>query len=131
VGAVEELLRWAPAFSHFRRTATKDVELRGKRIRKGDKVVLWYPSSNRDEAVYECPHRFDVERHPEHQAFGAGGRHFCLGTALARMEIKLLLEGVVQRFPDMELIAEPHPIRSLFLNQQREVWVRLNGSAAG
>jgi cholest-4-en-3-one 26-monooxygenase len=130
-GAVEELLRWAPAFSHFRRTATKDVELRGKRIRKGDKVVLWYPSSNRDEAVYECPHRFDVERHPEHQAFGAGGRHFCLGTALARMEIKLLLEGVVQRFPDMELIAEPHPIRSLFLNQQREVWVRLNGSAAG
>ncbi len=124
--AVEELLRWAPAFAHFRRTATKDVELRGKLIRKGDKVVMWYPSSNRDESVYACPHRFDVERNPDHQAFGAGGRHFCLGTALARLEIKLLLEECVKRFPDMELTRAPHPIRSLFLNQQREVWVRLN-----
>ncbi len=127
--AVEELLRWAPAFSHFRRTATKDVELRGKLIRKGDKVVMWYPSSNRDESVYACPHQLDVERGADHQAFGAGGRHFCLGTALARLEIKLLLEECVKRFPDMELTRAPHPIRSLFLNQQREVWVRLNASA--
>ncbi|MCU0258804.1 MAG: cytochrome P450 [Solirubrobacteraceae bacterium] len=124
--AVEELLRWAPAFAHFRRTATKDVELRGKLIRKGDKVVMWYPSSNRDESVYACPHQLDVERGADHQAFGAGGRHFCLGTALARLEIKLLLEECVKRFPDMELTRAPHPIRSLFLNQQREVWVRLN-----
>ncbi|HVP03803.1 MAG TPA: cytochrome P450 [Solirubrobacteraceae bacterium] len=128
--AVEEMLRWAPAFAHFRRTATCDVEFRGKQIRKGDKVVMWYPSSNRDERVYECPHQFDVERNPEHQAFGAGGRHFCLGTALARMEMKLLLEGCVTRFPDMELISEPRPIRSLFLNQQRELWVRLGAPAA-
>jgi cholest-4-en-3-one 26-monooxygenase len=128
--AVEELLRWAPAFAHFRRTATKDVELRGKLIRKGDKVVMWYPSSNRDESVYACPHQLDVERGADHQAFGAGGRHFCLGTALARMEIRLLLEECVKRFPDMELTQAPHPIRSLFLNQQREVWVRLNAPAA-
>ena len=127
--AVEELLRWAPAFSHFRRTATRDVEFRGKQIREGDKVVLWYPSSNRDEAVYECPHRFDVERGAEHQAFGAGGRHFCLGTALARLELKTLLEETATRFPEMELIGEPSFVRSLFLNQQREVRVRLNASA--
>ena len=127
--AVEELLRWAPAFAHFRRTAMRDVEFQGKQIRKGDKVVLWYPSSNRDETVFQCPHQLDVERNADHQAFGAGGRHFCLGTALARMEIKLLLEACVERFPDMELIEEPHAIRSLFLNQQREVWVRLNAPA--
>ena len=102
--ATEELLRWAPAFSHFRRTATHDVEFQGKHIKEGDKVVLWYPSSNRDEAVYECPHKFDVDRNAEHQAFGAGGRHFCLGTALARLEIKTLLEETATRFPDMELI---------------------------
>jgi len=126
--AVEELLRWAPAFSHFRRTATRDVEFRGKQIREGDKVVLWYPSSNRDESVYACPHTFDVERGAEHQAFGAGGRHFCLGTALARLELKTLLEETATRFPDMELIGEPSFVRSLFLNQQREVWVRLNAS---
>ena len=94
--AVEELLRWAPAFSHFRRTATRDVEFRGKQIREGDKVVMWYPSSNRDETVYECPHKLDVERNAEHQAFGAGGRHFCLGTALARLELKILLEETRQ-----------------------------------
>ncbi len=126
--AVEELLRWAPAFSHFRRTATKDVEFRGKQIREGDKVVMWYPSSNRDETVYECPHMLDVERGADHQAFGAGGRHFCLGTALARLELKILLEEVVKRWPDMELTGEPNFIRSLFLNQQREVPVRVRGA---
>ncbi len=127
--AVEELLRWAPAFSHFRRTATRDVEFQGKLIREGDKVVLWYPSSNRDEAVFECPHKFDVERNAEHQAFGAGGRHFCLGTALARLELKILLEGVATRFPDLELVDEkPDYVRSLFLNQQREVRVRVRGA---
>jgi cholest-4-en-3-one 26-monooxygenase len=126
--AVEELLRWAPAFSHFRRTATCDVEFGGKTIREGDKVVMWYPSSNRDEAVYACPHQFDVERNADHQAFGAGGRHFCLGTALARMELKILLEETARRFPDLELIGEPNWVRSLFLNQQREVLVRVGGA---
>jgi cytochrome P450 len=127
-GAVEEVLRLAPAFSHFRRTATRDVELRGKLIRAGDKVVMWYPSSNRDASVHACPHKLDVERTTEHQAFGAGGRHFCLGTALARLELKILLEETLGRWPEMELIGEPAPVRSLFLNQQREVLVRLNAA---
>ncbi|MBJ7347149.1 MAG: cytochrome P450, partial [Thermoleophilaceae bacterium] len=113
--------------AHFRRTATRDVELNGKLIREGDKVVLWYPSSNRDEAVYECPHMMDVERNPDHQAFGAGGRHYCLGTALARLELKILFEETLKRFPNMTLIEQPKKVRSLFLNQPREIRVRLNG----
>ncbi|HEX4466006.1 MAG TPA: cytochrome P450, partial [Solirubrobacteraceae bacterium] len=83
--AVEESLRMFPAFAHFRRTATCDTELGGQEIKKGEKVVMWYVSSNRDETRYEDPDRFDLRRRAEHQAFGAGGRHFCLGTALARM----------------------------------------------
>ena len=89
---VEEALRMFPAFAHFRRTATRDMELNGQQIREGEKVVLWYVSSNRDETRYEDPDRFDVRRNPEHQAFGAGGRHFCLGTALARLELQILLQ---------------------------------------
>jgi cytochrome P450 len=123
--AVEEFLRMFPSFSHFRRTATRDVELHGKLIREGDKVVLWYPSSNRDETVYECPHQLDVERNPEHQAFGAGGRHFCLGTALARLELRVMFEETLARFPDMELAGEPTTVRSIFVNQPRRVQVRL------
>lgn len=124
--AVEEFLRMYPAFSHFRRTATRDVELHGKLIREGDKVVLWYPSSNRDESVYECPHRLDVERNPEHQAFGAGGRHFCLGAALARLELKVMFEETLARFPGMTLVEEPAVVQSIFLNQPRRLRVRLS-----
>ncbi len=97
--AVEESLRMFPAFAHFRRTATRDTELGGQPIREGEKVVMWYVSSNRDESRYEDPDRFDVTRNPEHQAFGAGGRHFCLGTALARLELRILLEETLARYP--------------------------------
>lgn len=123
--AVEEFLRMYPAFAHFRRTATRDTVLNGVTIREGDKVVLWYPSGNRDETRYACPHQLDVERHPEHQAFGAGGRHFCLGAALARLELRILFEETLQRFPDMELAEEPVAVRSLFMNQHRAIRVRL------
>ena len=123
--AIEEFLRMHPAFAHFRRTATRDVELRGKTIREGDKVILWYVSSNRDEAVYECPHQLDVERNPEHQAFGAGGRHFCLGTALARLELAILFRETLSRFPRLELAEEPQAVRSLFANQPKSVRVRV------
>src|SRR5215210_6342496 len=100
-GAVEEALRMFPAFAHFRRTATRDTELGGQAIREGDKVAVWYVSSNRDEASYDDPDRFDVLRNPEHQAFGAGGRHFCLGTALARLELRILVSETIRRFPEM------------------------------
>ncbi len=123
--AVEESLRMFPAFAHFRRTATCDAELNGKEIKEGDKVVLWYVSSNRDETRYEDADRFDVTRNPEHQAFGAGGRHFCLGTALARLELKILLEETLARYPKMELDGRPGYVESVFLNQLKTLPVRL------
>jgi len=123
--AVEESLRMFPAFAHFRRTATKDTELGGQQIKEGDKVVMWYASSNRDETRYEDPDRFDVRRNPDHQAFGAGGRHFCLGTALARLELKILLEETLARYPNMEMTGKPTFIESGFLNQLKSMPVRL------
>jgi len=124
--AVEEALRMFPAFAHFRRTATRDCELGGQQIKEGDKVVMWYASSNRDETRYEDPDRFDVLRNPDHQAFGAGGRHFCLGAALARLELKILLEETLKRYPRMEMAGAPAYIESGFLNQLKTLPVRLN-----
>ena len=124
-GAVEESLRMFPAFAHFRRTATCDTELHGKQIREGEKVVMWYVSSNRDETRYEDPDRFDVTRNPEHQAFGAGGRHFCLGTALARLELKVLFEETLARYPAMQFAGTPAFVESMFLNQLKTLPVRL------
>src|SRR3954453_2884394 len=124
--AVEEALRMFPAFAHFRRTATRDTELNGQTIREGEKVVMWYVSSNRDESIYEDPDRFDVECNPEHQAFGAGGRHFCLGTALARLELQILIEETLKRFPRMELAGPTAFAESPFINQLKTLPVRLN-----
>jgi cytochrome P450 len=124
-GAVEEALRMYPAFAHFARTATADVELGGQTIREGEKVVMWYVSSNRDETRFEDPDRFDVRRNPEHQAFGAGGRHFCLGTALARLELRILFEETLKRYPDMEMDGEPTWVESPFINQLKTLPVRL------
>jgi len=126
-GAVEEALRMFPAFAHFRRTATKDTTLGGQEIKQGEKVVMWYVSSNRDESVYEDPDRFDVLRNPEHQAFGAGGRHFCLGTALARLELRVLFEETLKRFPRMKLEGAPVPAQAMFVNQLKALPVRLAG----
>jgi cytochrome P450 len=122
---VEEALRMFPAFAHFRRTATREAELNGRDIRVGDKVLMWYVSSNRDESRYEDPDRFDATRNPEHQAFGAGGRHFCLGTALARLELQILFEETLERFPDMELAGAPQFAESPFVNQLKTLPVRL------
>ena len=123
--AVEESLRMFPAFAHFRRTATRDTELGGCPIKEGEKVVMWYVASNRDETRYDDPDRFDVERNPEHQAFGAGGRHFCLGTALARLELKILLEETLKRFPNMEITGPCAYVESPFINQLKQLPVRL------
>jgi cholest-4-en-3-one 26-monooxygenase len=123
--AVEESLRMFPAFAHFRRTATCDTELHGRKIKKGEKVVMWYVSSNRDETRYEDPDRFDITRNAEHQAFGAGGRHFCLGTALARLELRILIEETLARYPNIQMAGEPVPVESLFLNQLKSLPVRL------
>ncbi len=129
--AVEESLRMFPAFAHFRRTATCDTELHGRQVREGDKVVMWYVSSNRDETRYEDPDRFDVTRNPEHQAFGAGGRHFCLGTALARLELRIMFEETLRRYPSMTIAARPVFAESPFINQLKTLPVHLHGAPAG
>ena len=86
---------------------------------------MWYVSSNRDETRYEDPDRFDVTRNPDHQAFGAGGRHFCLGTALARLELRILFEETLKRYPAMEFAGKPVMAESPFINQLKTLPVRL------
>jgi linalool 8-monooxygenase len=102
--AVEEILRWVTPVMWFRRTPTTDTAIRGVPVREGDKVVMWYASGSRDEEAIPEPMRFDVSRPKvDHQAFGGGGRHFCLGSPLARLELKLLFPELLRRLPDMEL----------------------------
>jgi cytochrome P450 len=101
--AVEEMLRWASSTPYNRRTATRDVALGGHAIREGDKVTLWWASANRDEAVFDQPFRFDVRRNPNpHLAFGHG-THFCLGAALARLEMRLVFEVLLERVREVAL----------------------------
>jgi cholest-4-en-3-one 26-monooxygenase len=116
-GAVEETLRWASPVMHFRRTATRDVNVGGTDIAEGDKVVIWYVSANRDERVFKDPMTFDIERSPnEHVAFGGGGPHFCLGANLARLEIQVIFDELLDRWDDLELTGEPARLRSNFIN---------------
>jgi len=115
-GAIEEMVRWATPVLHFRRTAMEDHQLGDTLIRKGDKVVIWHISANRDEAVFDDPFRFDIERSPnDHIAFGGGGPHFCLGANLARMELQLIFTEILTQLPDMELDGETEYLRSNFI----------------
>ncbi|MDI2132730.1 cytochrome P450 [Yinghuangia seranimata] len=120
--AVEEFLRWASPVYHFRRTATRDTELGGKRIREGDKVVLWFASGNRDEEVFADPYRFDVTRkNVDHVTFGKGGPHFCLGNALARLEMRIMFEELLPRIADIRLAGDVRRVRSNFVNGIKEL----------
>lgn len=115
-GAVEEILRWVSPLLHMRRTALQDVEVGGQLIRKGDKVVLWYCSGNRDETYWGNPFDFDIFREPNrHQAFGGGGPHFCLGSALARTTLRAILTEVFTRIPDIQA-PEPDFLVANFIN---------------
>jgi cholest-4-en-3-one 26-monooxygenase len=111
--AVEEMLRWVTPIQNMNRTATRSVELRGQTIREGDKVLLLYPSANRDERIFHRPFDFNVERTPNnHVAFGGYGAHFCLGASLARLELRVMFEELLRRVPDIELAsAAPLPLR--------------------
>ena len=121
---VEEMLRWVTPVTYFRRTATQDTELRGVKIKEGQKVVMYYASANRDEDVFPDGDRFDVGRTPnEHLAFGVG-QHFCLGTSLARLEIKLVFEELLRRLPDIELAGPVRRLRSNFINGTKELPIR-------
>jgi cytochrome P450 family 142 subfamily A polypeptide 1 len=107
--AVEEMLRWVSPIKNMSRTVTRDVTFQGKDLKQGDKVLLLYPSANRDEEVFDDPFRFDVARTPnEHLAFGHGP-HFCLGNALARVEVRTMVDRLLERLPDLELVTPDEP----------------------
>ncbi len=128
--ATEEMLRWGSSIHNFRRTATKDTELRGVPIKEGDKVVMYYASANRDEDVFVDPHTFDIARTPnDHVTFGGGGAHFCLGASLARAEIRATMRQVVERLPDLELAGEPNRLHSDFVNGVKTMPVRFTPSS--
>jgi cholest-4-en-3-one 26-monooxygenase len=122
--AVEEILRYAPAVHNFRRQTTRDTEIRGVPIPENSKVVLWYPSANRDEEVFADPQRFDVRRHPnDHLAFGIG-EHFCLGASLARMELQEIFREIAARLRRVEMVEPPRRLRSTFINGVKEMRIR-------
>jgi cholest-4-en-3-one 26-monooxygenase len=115
--AVEEMLRFVTPVMNFRRQATEDVEIAGQAIKEGEKVVFFHVSANRDEAVFEDPDRFDVGRKPNpHMAFGGGGPHFCLGANLARMEIIVMFEHLLDRIPDISVDGTVERLQSNFIN---------------
>ena len=116
--AVEEIVRWASPVMHFRRTVTSDgVRLGDKDFKAGDKIVLWYNSANRDEAVFDDPFTFDVLRSPnDHIGYGGPGPHFCLGAHLARREISVMFRELLKRFPNIHATAEPQRLESNFIN---------------
>jgi len=123
--AVEEILRWTPSLLHFRRTATRDVELRGQTIRAGDKVALWYVSANRDEDQFPDAGRFDVGRDPNrHLSFGLGSPHFCLGAHLARLELRVWLEEMLPVLGRVELAGKPKRLRSNFFHGVKSLPLR-------
>jgi cytochrome P450 len=126
--AVEEMLRWGSPTIMFRRTATRDTELRGVRIAEGDKVVVWFASADYDEEVFADPFRFDVRRSPNrHFAFGAGGPHFCLGAPLARLEMRVMFEELLPRIVAVESAGEVSRLRSNFINGIKHMPIRVVG----
>ncbi|MFC9132793.1 cytochrome P450 [Streptomyces sp. NPDC057099] len=128
--AVEEVLRWTSTATHIMRTAVRPTEIRGKRIAVGDRVVFWLPSANRDETVFDDPDRFDVRRRPNrHLALGFG-EHFCLGSMLARVELRLLYGELLGRSVGIELDGEPTLLDSIVVNGPERLRVRLTPQAA-
>jgi cytochrome P450 family 142 subfamily A polypeptide 1 len=126
--AVEEMLRWVSPIKNMARTATRDVVIGGQTIRKGQKLLLLYPSANRDAAKFPDSMRFDVRRTPnEHVAFGFGP-HYCLGASLARLELRVFFEEVLARLPDLELLEHDPPHRAAnFISGIEHMLVRSAG----
>ncbi|MFF7180838.1 cytochrome P450 [Streptomyces sp. NPDC008121] len=126
--AAEEIVRWATPVVSFQRTATQDTELGGQKIRKGDRLGLFYSSANNDPDVFEHPEAFDITRDPNpHLGFGGGGPHFCLGKSLAINEIELIFNALADELPDLTLAGEPRRLRAAWLNGIKELRVRVAG----
>lgn len=122
--AAEEIVRWATPVVSFQRTATQDTDLGGKRIKKGDRVGIFYASANHDPEVFESPDAFDITRDPNpHLGFGGGGPHYCLGKSLAVLEIDLIFNAVADAMPDLRLVGDPRRLRSAWINGVKELRV--------
>jgi cholest-4-en-3-one 26-monooxygenase len=129
-GAVEEMLRFVTPVMHFRRTVVADTELGGQALQEGDKIVFWHTSANRDESVFTDPDTFDIARSPNnHIAFGGGGPHFCLGANLARMEIMVMFDRLLDRIPDIRLDGKVQRLQSNFINGTKHIPVAFAPSA--
>jgi cholest-4-en-3-one 26-monooxygenase len=129
-GAIDEMLRYASPVMYMRRTAPEDFELRGQTIRAGDKLALWYISANRDEDVFDDPNRFEITRSPnDYVAFGGGGPHFCLGANLAKLEIRVMFDEILDRLPDIELAGDVQRLRSNFINGIKHMPVKFTPAA--
>jgi cholest-4-en-3-one 26-monooxygenase len=128
--AVDEMLRYASPVMYMRRTARADLEFNGQQIKEGDKVALWYIAANHDPDVFADPHRFDIRRTPnDYLAFGGGGPHFCLGSHLAKLEIRVMFEELLARLPDIELNGPVQRLRSNFINGIKHMPVRFTPRA--
>jgi len=128
--AVEEMLRWVTPVMHFRRTATMDWHIGDQEIAEGDRVVFWHISANRDDKVFDRPDQFDVGRTPNnHIAFGGGGPHFCLGANLARMEIMVMFDRLLDRLPDIHPDGEMRRLQSNFINGVKHLPVAFTPTA--
>jgi cholest-4-en-3-one 26-monooxygenase len=125
-GAIDEILRWVTPVTHFARRTVTDTEISGQRISAGERVVLWYPSANRDEAVFAEPDRFDVTRSPNpHITFGGGGPHVCIGNGLAMLEIRQFLDAVLDMLPRLELTGPPVRPETNFMNSIKHLPMRV------
>jgi len=130
--AAEELVRWSSPVISFRRTLTRDVVLSGRRLAAGDKVMLFYPSANRDEHAFTAPYRFDLHRDPNpHLGYGGPGPHYCLGAHLARAEIRAMFQAIFTRMPDLEVTGDPQWLRSSAINGIKHLPVRFTPSRRG
>lgn len=126
---VEEMLRITNPVLHFRRTATQDIQMGDALIKAGEKVLLWYPSANRDETVFDQPERFDLTRQPnQHLAFGVG-THFCLGARIGRLSIRTMLREMLTRLPDIEMAGQPQRLHSMFLSGAKSLPVEASSPA--
>ena len=127
--AVEEVLRWASPVLYFRRNAVADMEIGGCDVAAGELVSLWYVSANRDEAHFEDPFTFDIARDPNHHvAFGGGGPHFCLGASLARLELRVALQEMLERYRSIEVVGDVERLRSNFLHGVKHLPVRFGAA---
>ena len=130
-GAIEEIIRFASPVIMFRRNVTRDVVFHGRQMRKGDKVVLFYPSANRDETVFAEPDRFDILRESNrHVGFGGPGPHYCLGAHLARRELTVMLRELYTRVPHLRTVGEPDELRSYFINGIKHMGFAIDAPAA-